>query len=138
MGSQSDFQYVEGRDFRDHQEVFDYADDLRQIIGYGAELVALDHSYLKAKYTRYIERHMHLYQAGRGGDRGGFMGFFEKDAAGIAREIVRPFEVAAANLQQAQLAVVKFKPVFYKWTEPIRNPRHSSGRGDDFGDGYPG
>lgn len=136
MGNESDFQPLQEWPFGSHEEVFEYVEALRQITSFGAELVTLDHAYLKQKYARYVAKRMHMYGAD---DRGGIFGMFQKDAMGIATEIVRPIEAIGKNLQEAQSNAAKFKPVFYRWLDPVINPRPNRGasRGDDFDDRFP-
>lgn len=136
MGYESDFSPLQEWPFKSHEEVFEYVEALRQITGYGAELVTLDHAYLKQKYANYVAKRFHMYGPD---DRGGVFGMFQKDPMGIATEIVRPIEAIGKNLQEAQAAAAKFKPVFYKWLDPVIHPRPArGGRGDDFDDRFPG
>ena len=138
MGYMSDFGPLQEWPFKDHEEVFEYAEALRQVCAVGEQVTSGEHAYLKQRYARYVAARFHMFERA---DRGGFFGgrVMAKDPMGIATEIVRPLESVAMNLKAAQEAAAKFGPNFRKWLDPVINPRSwDRGGKEDFGDRFPG
>ena len=152
MEYQSNFKVPASIEFKAHQDVFDYVELVRQITVLGAEMLTFDHSYLLKKYAKYIYDRWDKYEAAGhpyAGQRmdsyrplGSVVPGWQVDGAPlkVAREILRPIDAAAHNLNAASKAIVTFRSKFYTGLEPIIHPAparpHRTG-GDDFDDRFP-
>lgn len=150
---QSNFAVPGNVEFKSHQDVFDYVELVRQISVYGAELLTNDHAYLLKKYANYVHKNWDKYEAANhpyAGQRmdsyrplGSLMPSWRVDGAPlkVAREILRPIDAAAENLNAASKAIVTFRAKFYTGLEPIIHPvparPHRTGS-DEFDDDFPG
>jgi hypothetical protein len=137
MGNMSDFAPLSDWPFHDHQDAFNYAEALRDVCSNGAQIAQGEHAYLLNRYTRYVANRIHMWEKA---DRGGLLGssLMQKDARGIAREVLRPLEVVALNLKAAQVAAASFPHTFYKHLDPVINPRTwERGGKEDFSDKFP-
>jgi hypothetical protein len=136
MGSHTDFAPLEdwfGAINEPHfEDLFAYVDHLRLVTGTAAQIVKVMNDELTHTLALTImENWQHFQDADLGGwgnvsvSNASTWGDFRnpREARKIAKRIMRPMEHAADLLDASQLAVVKFRPAFYRYMAPMLNPR---------------
>jgi hypothetical protein len=126
----SDFKVVEGIipiDNARTSDLFAAVRVQREIIDCGISAAAAVNSDIETVVRLLVWQNWPKFHPGKGGDRGGFQGHFEKDIDGIVKQVMKPLRAYEKNLEYAHDNLTRFPFAFRRWMAPIaRKGRESN------------